>query len=119
MPLKNLVNGFKNLISYPRIIDAIKNNPYIFGGENRTDTEIIQKTDDLIAKVGAGGLCVVLNYNKGKAFAVKVDDCSYEARKIVVYEAINRLGWGSIDYDNSIKTISGKVVGKISVEIGL
>ena len=113
MPLKNMVKGFLNLIEYPQIINSIKQNPYLFGGENRTDTEIIQKTDNLIAKVGAGGLCVVLNYKEKSAFALKVNDCSYEARKIALFETINRLGWGKIEYDNKIKTIAGKTVGEI------
>ena len=117
MPLGNMVQGFLSLLDYPQIITAIKSNPYLFGGENRTDTEIIQKTDNLIAKVGAGGLCVVLNYKEKQAFAVKVNDCSYEARKIVLFELINHLGWGKIEYDNKIKTIAGKVVGKISFSI--
>ena len=113
MPLSNLAKGFENLINYPKIISAIKNNPYIFGGENRTDTEIIQKTDNLIAKVGAGGLCVVLNYKENKAFALKINDCSMDARRIAVFEIINSLGWGNIEYDNTIKTIAGKIVGEI------
>jgi L-asparaginase II len=113
MPLKNMVKGFLNLQQYPQIINAIKQNPYIYGGENRTDTEIIQKTDNLIAKVGAGGLCVVLNYEQKSAFALKLNDCSYEARRVALFETINWLGWGNIDYDKKIRTIAGKIVGKI------
>ena len=113
MPLKNMVKGFINLLEYPKIISAIKNNPYIFGGENRTDTEIIQKTDNLIAKVGAGGLCIVLNFKAKQAFALKIDDCSMDARRIALFEIINALGWGNIEYDNKIKTLAGKIVGEI------
>ena len=116
MPLKNIALGFINLLQYPQIIKSIKNNPYIFGGENRTDTEIIEKTDNIIAKVGAGGLCVVLNYKEKEAFALKINDCSMDARRIAVFEIINKLGWGNIEYDNSIKTLQGKVVGKVIVE---
>ena len=115
MPLYNMLCGYINLLNYPQIIRAIKNNPYIFGGENRLDTEIIQKTDGLIAKVGAGGLCVVLNIEKKDAFAVKINDCSMEARRFAVLEMINRLGWGNIEYDNKIKTIQGKIVGEVVV----
>lgn len=116
MPLKNMVKGFLNILNYPQIINAIKQNPYIFGGENRTDTEIIQKTDNLIAKVGAGGLCIVLNYKEKSAFALKINDCSYEARRIALFETINHIGWGKIEYDNKIKTIAGKIVGEIKTE---
>lgn len=113
MPLKNMVKGFEALLKYPKIVNAIRKNPYIFGGENRTDSEIIQKTDNLIAKVGAGGLCVVLNIKEGRAFALKINDCSYEARRIAIFEVINSLGWANIEYDKNIKTISGKKVGEI------
>ena len=116
MPLKNLAKGFINLLKYDKIISAIKNNSYIFGGENRLDTEIIQKTDNLIAKVGAGGLCVVLNLKEKQAFVLKINDCSMDARRIAVIELINNLGWGNIELDKSIKTLSGKVVGQVKVE---
>lgn len=117
MPLQNLAQGYVRLLEYPQILKAIKTNPYIFGGEGRTDTDIIQKTENLIAKVGAGGLCAVLNVKEMNAFVVKINDASYEARKFALYEIINRLGWGEIKYDNRIKTIAGKVVGQIVVSI--
>lgn len=114
MPLSNMAIGYLNLFkNYPQIVMAIKNNSYIFGGENRTDTEIIQGTNNIIAKVGAGGLCVVLNYAEQKAFVVKMNDASYEARKCVLFEIIKQLGWGNLEYDNQIKTLQGKVVGEI------
>ncbi len=115
MPLYNMLIGYINLLKYEKIINAIMQNPYIFGGENRLDTEIIQKTGGLVAKVGAGGLCVVLNVKKRDAFVIKINDCSMEARRFAVFEAINRLGWGNIEFDNKIKTIAGKVVGEIVV----
>ena len=117
MPLKNLVQGYMSLFDYPQIINAIKANPYIFGGEDRTDTEIILKTENLVAKVGAGGLCVVLNLKEKNAFAIKIKDASMDARRIAVFEIINRLGWGKIEYDNKIKTIAGKIVGQVVVSL--
>lgn len=117
MPLKNLILGFRNLvIQYPQLVRAIMRNPYIYGGENRLDTEIMQNSNRLLAKVGAGGLCVVMNVENQEGFAVKINDCSMEARRIAVLEIINRLGWGCIDYDNKIRTIQGKIVGEIKVE---
>ena len=113
MPLYNMLVGYINLLKYDKIVNAILNHPYIFGGENRLDTEIIQKTNGIIAKVGAGGLCVVVNVEQKDAFVVKINDCSMEARRFAVLEIINRLGWGNIEYDNKIKTLQGKVVGEI------
>ena len=115
MPLYNMLAGYINLLKYEKIIRAIYNNPYIYGGENRLDTEIIEKTNGLIAKVGAGGLCIVLNTEKQDAFVIKINDCSMDARRFAVLETINRLGWGNIEFDNTIKTIHGKIVGKVIV----
>lgn len=115
MPLENMLIGYKNLLKYDKIVSAIKNHPYIFGGENRLDTEIIQNTDNLIAKVGAGGLCIVFNYKIGDGFVVKINDCSMEARRFAVLEMINRLGWCKIDFDKSIKTLHGQVVGHVEI----
>lgn len=115
MPLENMLKGYYNLLSYERIVNSILSNPYIFGGEDRLDTEIIQNTKGLIAKVGAGGLCIVFNVTKKEGFVIKIDDCSMEARRFAVWEAINSLGWGDYNTDKLIKTISGKVVGEVNV----
>lgn len=116
MPLKNLVIGYKNLYNkYPKLVNAIINHPYIYGGENRLDTEIMEISEELIAKVGAGGLCVVYNIKAQEGFAVKIDDASMEARRFAVLDIINKLEWGNIEYDNKIKTLSGKIVGEIKV----
>ncbi len=115
MPLGNMLKGYYNLLSYERIVNAIMANPYIFGGENRLDTEIIQNSNGLIAKVGAGGLCIVFNVLQKAGFVIKIDDCSMEARRFAVWEAINNLGWSSFKLDKTIKTISGKVVGRVNV----
>lgn len=115
MPLKNMLIGYKNLLQYEKIINAIQKYPYIFGGENRLDTEIIQNTDDLIAKVGAGGLCIVFNTKKEDGFVVKINDCSMEARRFAALEMINRLDWGNVELDKTIKTLQGKVVGEVVI----
>ena len=115
MPLKNMLIGYKNLLQYEKIINAIQKYPYIFGGENRLDTEIIEKTQGLIAKVGAGGLCIVFNIKEQIGFVVKINDCSMEARRFAILEIINRLGWGNIEFDKTIKTLHGQVVGEIKI----
>lgn len=116
MPLKNLVIGFKNLNEkYPQIVRAILDNPYIYGGKDRLDTEIIQKTG-LLAKVGAGGLCVVYNTKLNDGFAVKIYDASMPARRFAVFDIINKLGWAEVEIDKTIKTLSGKVVGGVLVK---
>ena len=115
MPLQNMLIGYKNLLQYEKIINAIQKYHYIFGGENRLDTEIIEKTQGLIAKVGAGGFCIVFNVKEQIGFVVKINDCSMEARRFAVLEMINRLGWGNIEFDKTIKTLHGQEVGEIIV----
>lgn len=116
MPLKNMVMGFLNLFcdpKYEKMKNAILNNPYIYGGEDRTDTKIIQESG-LLCKVGAGGLCVVVNTEAEEGFVVKVSDCDMKARELVTIDYINRLGWGSFATERSIKTLHGEKVGEIS-----
>ena len=116
MPLKNMLMGYENLFQYKKIISAIKKYPYIFGGENRLDTEIITNSTDLIAKVGAGGLCIVFNVKTKEGFVVKINDCSMEARRFVVLELINKLGWANIPLDKTIKTLHGQIVGDVQIK---
>lgn len=116
MPLQNMAKGFLNMFcsdKYSKIKNAILNNPYIFGGENRTDTKIIENSEGLIAKVGAGGLCVVVNTNTEEAMVVKISDCDMKAREIVTLDAIRNMHWADIKTDYEIKTIHGDIVGQI------
>ncbi len=116
MPLENMAKGYINLFcnpKYEKIKYAFLNNPYIIGGEDRTDTKIIQNSENLIAKVGAGGLCIVVNTENEECLVVKISDCDMKAREIVTIEALKNMHWANIEYDNTIKTLHGKVVGEI------
>ena len=120
MPLKNIVKGYLNLFcnsKYGKIKDAFLNYPYIIGGENRTDTMIIQNCQNIIAKVGAGGLIVVINTKQKEGFTVKICDANMEAREIAATDYINKLGWGKINLSHEIKTNHGDVVGQIKTLI--
>jgi L-asparaginase II len=118
MPLKNLVTGYINLNKhYPQLVKAILDNPYIYGGEDRLDAEIIRGSENILAKVGAGGLCVALNTKTNECFAAKMNDASMPARRILVLDVLQRLGWSKLSYDDNIKTLNGKSVGKIVVTI--
>lgn len=96
MPLENMLRGYLNLFlnsKYKKIKDAFLNNPYLIGGENRLDTAIMTASDNLIAKVGAGGLCIVVNLQKKEALLVKIMDCDMKARALVLIEALRQLCW--------------------------
>jgi len=116
MPLINMVKGYLNLFcdpKYLRLKNAFLNNPYIIGGENRTDTKIIENSSGLIAKVGAGGLCIVVNTELEEAFVVKICDTDMTAREFVTIDLINNLRWGKIEISHKIETNLGDVIGEV------
>lgn len=116
MPLSNMVKGYLNLFCNPiyvKIKNAFLNNPYIIGGEDRTDTKIIENSHNIIAKVGAGGLCIVVNTEKEEGFVVKISDSDMKARELVVIDTLKNLHWADVPVDRTIKTIHGKVIGDI------
>lgn len=96
MPLESMLKGYLNLFSnekYSKIKDAFIQNPYLIGGEDRLDTAIMCANDKLIAKVGAGGLCIVVNLEVEEAIIIKIMDCDMKARAICLIEALKQLGW--------------------------
>ena len=116
MPLKNMLLGYLNLFTdakYEKIKNAFLNYPHVIGGENRLDTKIMENSNVLIAKVGAGGLCIVLNIQKEEALVVKISDCDMRAREIVTLDSLRNLHWAYIDTSHDITTLHGEVVGKI------
>lgn len=129
MPLANILKGYLNLFcspQYEKIKNAFLNYPYIIGGENRTDTKVISLANksfanaegifeggEIIAKVGACGLCVVVNTKLEEGFIVKICDSNMEAREFAVIDSINNLRWGQIECSHDIKTQTGDIVGII------
>jgi len=53
----------------------------------------MQNAAHLIAKVGAGGLCIIVNLEKREGLIVKIMDCDMKARAICLIEALHQLGW--------------------------
>lgn len=120
MPLFNMAKGYINLFcnpEYEKIKNAFLNQPYVIGGENRTDTKIIENSKNLIAKVGAGGLCIVVNLEKEECLVVKISDCDMKARELVVINSLKNLHWANIEADYYIKTLHGDRVGKIVISL--
>lgn len=96
MPLEKMVKGYLNLFlsdKYSKIREAFLQHPYLIGGEDRLDTAIMTANSALISKVGAGGLCIVVNLEKKEGLIVKIMDCDMKARAIVLIEALKQLGW--------------------------
>ena len=96
LPLENMIRGYINLFlnpKYSKIKEAFIQNPYLIGGEDRLDTAIMKVNKNLIAKVGAGGLCVVVNLDKKEGLVIKIMDCNMDARAICLIEALRQLNW--------------------------
>ena len=122
MPLKNMLTGYLNLFlsdKYSIIRDAFLEYPDIIGGDGRLETKIMSSSDNIIAKCGAGGICIVVNTKLSDAFIVKIMDCNMQAREAVVLEMLKKLEWCDIPYDNQIKTLHGETVGYIDVSLDL
>ena len=116
MPLVNIVKGYLNLFcnpKYEKIKNAFLNHPYIIGGEDRTDTKIMTQGDGLVAKVGASGLCVVVNTKLEEGFVVKICDSNMDAREIFTCDLIKNIHWGEIEVCHDIKTLNGEKIGEI------
>ncbi|MBR1754151.1 asparaginase [bacterium] len=123
MPLENILKGYLNLFfddKYVKIKEAFQNCPYLIGGENRLDTAVMMKNPHLISKVGAGGLCVVVNLEEKSAFVVKIADCDMRARAICVIKLLKDFGWIKEETDfmkiqnsTDILTIKGLKVGEV------
>ncbi len=114
MPLKSMLKGYLHLFlspKYEKIKEAFRQYPHIIGGENRLDTKIMQNSEDLIAKVGAGGLCIVVNLKQADGMVVKILDCDMDAREIATLSMLKKFNWANIPFDNDIKTLHGEVVG--------
>ncbi len=124
--LEELGWGYLNLFTdkkYYKITEAFLNNPYLIGGEGRLDSEIINASNNLIAKVGACGLCVVVNLKKEECIVVKIADSNMEARTAAVVESILQLKWpedklqsGQISniYIKEILSQDNDILGKVT-----
>lgn len=114
MPLDNMQKGYLNLFTaerYSKITQAFLEYPYIIGGEDRLDTKIMQNSKNLVAKVGAGGLCIVVNLDFADCLVIKVLDCDMQAREIATLSMLKKMDWVNIPYETTIKTLHGEEIG--------
>lgn len=130
--LTELAYGYLNLFTnpkYSKIKQAFIEKPYLIGGEERLDSEIINANPKLVAKVGAGGLCVVVNLEKKQALAVKISDADLHARTLVTINALLQLNWLNEKHIQTegikkiftpdIKTLHNEVIGRAQVKFDL
>lgn len=121
--LNGLARAFGNLFLNYKYLDirkAFVENPYLIGGKDRFDTDLMLYSKDIIAKVGAGGLCAAVNLKTNESLAVKVIDADMKARSIIVIEAMRQIGWlnnKSID-ENLLKIYSKDVCTQTGIKVG-
>lgn len=116
MPLSNIAKGYLNLFcnpKYERIKSAFLYHAFLIGGKDRTDTKIISNSEKLIAKVGASGLCVVVNTEIEEAFVLKLCDDDLRAREIIAIDLINNLHWANLEISHDILTDNHEKIGEI------
>jgi len=127
LPFYKMGVGFLNLFlneNYENIKKAFQKNPFLIGGNERPDTEIIKASSgNLISKTAAGGLCVTINLEQEQALVVKILDADMTARSIAIIEALKQLKWLSEEemntpqiknlYDLKIKNLKNQTVGEI------
>ena len=76
------------------ITNAMLNNPYILGGNDRLDSEIIELGEkNLVAKVGAGGFLLVYNIKEDKILIIKMSQNNNLPRRIVALNILYEMGW--------------------------
>ncbi len=114
MPLKNMLTGYLNLFTspkYEKIKNAFLNYPYIIGGEDRLDTKIMENSENLVAKVGADGLCIVINLEKADGLVIKILDGDMKAREIATLSMLKKMYWANVPHETAIKTLHGEEIG--------
>ena len=122
-PLKNLAIGFIKIFTMPefqKIKNAVLACPFHFGGEERTDSQlVIAGGGNLIAKVGAGNICCVLDIRENICLIIKIADSDNFARGYVLTKILNESG-KLPNYINSalpklfpseIRTDTGEIIG--------
>ncbi len=85
IPLQNLATGFARLhtsIAGQRIILAVRANPFMVGGTDLFDTEIMTAIPRLFIKYGAEGVFCGCIPHAGLGFAVKTDDGAARAVQV-------------------------------------
>ncbi len=125
--LETLGRGFLNLFTnskYKKITQAFLRYPYLIGGNYRLDSEIINASNNLIAKVGACGLCVVVNLDKEECLIVKIADSNMDARAFATICSLLQLNWldkNNIEsnqisklYNKKIQSQDNEVLGEVT-----
>ncbi len=103
LPVKNIIKAYFNFFhdeKYKVLYNAVLKNPYLFGGYNRLDSEIITLgKKNLFSKVGAGGFVLVYNFKLDEILLVKLTQNNNEIRRLITFDILNKLNWLNVDVE--------------------
>lgn len=114
LPYENIIEGYFNLIEkHPELINTIIKNHYIYGGYNRFDSEIIKLSKGkLFAKVGAGGLVIVYNFQKNEILLIKLAQDNNDIRRLITLDFLNKINWLKYNSDKNVYNQKKQIVAK-------
>jgi len=75
-----------------RVVAAMRAEPYLVGGRNRIDTQIMRAATDILVKEGAEALNCAVALGPGLGIAVKVADGGYRAAGPALIAVLDQLG---------------------------
>lgn len=107
-------------------LDAMAAHPWLVGGTGRADTAFIEAgRGDVVSKVGAAGVYVMLHRPSGEALALKVASGNGRAAESLAAHLAVRAGWfdaasregiGDI-LDRPVRDCAGAVLGRYEVHL--
>jgi L-asparaginase II len=101
LPLRRLATMYARLAAPPgttydaelgRVTSAMRAEPYLVGGRDRDDTELMAVTPDLVVKEGAEALTCAVSLEAGVGVALKVHDGGYRAAGPAMIAVLSELG---------------------------
>jgi L-asparaginase II len=99
MPLINLAIGYKNLaiskdIAVEKLINSVKKNPLMIGGNERLCSDIIKVTNGKVfAKIGADGVYAAFSEEFKEGLAMKVEDGSTKPLYVMFLTVLKERKW--------------------------
>ena len=101
-----------------RLAGAMRAHPFLVAGTGRLCTELMEDTDDVVAKVGAEGVYLATAIGGDWGVAVKVVDGAIRAAELAVLHLVEATGRPSSDRLQErriIRSTGGEVVGAARV----
>ena len=109
-----------------RAMSAMRAEPYLVAGRNRTDTALMREVPGLVVKSGAEGLACAAVLESGLGVAVKIEDGGDRAAGPALIRALERLGAVDAEALERLDPFvrrpvmgGGRVVGELNADLRL